>query len=502
MFCHRRTHSATHHVLFATTVVAALLLRSDAKVIDYEADGGAKAGDHSWDTVWKNGAALNTTLAMLQPGDTLLVPEKKFYIMGGVQVAGLNSVTIQIDGTLEFASTTLDAEKYMDKWPGDEGGSPHACLTFTGAHNITFTSTKQYGLLDGAGGKWWGLPGIGYIHRKEHRPRMLHIKDSTDLLVEKLFFKDSPYWTFLADNVKKLEVRYSKIDNRRENDDGHSIVDLTAFNTDGFDLGGCDDVWIHDSTVWNQDDCFDVKDGTSNVLIERVNASGLGLTIGSIASTVRNITFRDAYMHHTYKGIYMKFRGAGHISDVLYENIVIDEPEQFAIWVGPAQQCDGCGLSNVCSTDGGPCSICWPDVPGTKCGAPANAYYTNVTLRNITVNNPKIAAGVLLANETSPMVNLVLENVVVNNPAKTKTFGDDQYYCKNVNGKAIGTTSPVPKCLHDETIASQTTAEQTTNRAGRFLRGGALSAGMGLYLPPARARRSERDGALHMLRER
>jgi len=66
-------------------------------------------------------------------------------------------------------------------------------------------------------------------------------------------------------------------------------------------------------------------------LIERVNASGLGLTIGSIGgSVVKNITFRDCYMHHTYKGIYLKFRDSetpGYIEDILYENILMDEPE-------------------------------------------------------------------------------------------------------------------------------------------------------------------------------
>ena len=248
--------------------------------------------------------------------------------------------------------------------------------------------------------------------------------------------------------------------------DGHDPLNLTAFNTDGFDLAGCDNVWIHDSSVWNQDDCFDVKDGTNNVVVERVNASGLGLTIGSIASNVNNITFRDSRMHHTHKGIYMKFRGAGNIANVLYENIIIDEPEQFAVWIGPAQQCDGCTATNVCSTDGGPCSLCWPTVPGTKCKAPAGGQYTNITLRNITINNPKKSAGVLLANETSPMVNLLLDNVVVNNPASSP-FGDEHYYCKNVQGKATGTTSPVPKCLEDHTIAARerhVTTNVTTTR--------------------------------------
>ena len=140
---------------------------------------------------------------------------------------------------------------------------------------------------------------------------------------------------------------------------------MTAFNTDGFDVTGRN-VWIHDCTVWNQDDCIAVKvlyciavkalvtlnarsemllqDNSENMLFERITASGIGLTIGSIGnSVVNNITFRDCYMPHSWKGIYMKFRGGdsskgGRISNVLYENIYMEAPEQFAIWIGPAQQ--------------------------------------------------------------------------------------------------------------------------------------------------------------------
>ena len=80
------------------------------------------------------------------------------------------------------------------------------------------------------------------------------------------------------------------------------------------------------------------------MLFERITASGVGLTIGSIGnSNVNNITFRDCYMPHSWKGIYMKFRGGdtiegGRVSNVLYENIYMEAPEQFAIWIGPAQQ--------------------------------------------------------------------------------------------------------------------------------------------------------------------
>jgi polygalacturonase len=249
--------------------------------------------------------------------------------------------------------------------------------------------------------------------------------------------------------VDNLVVRYSRVDARRLKHDGHDVIDLTAFNTDGFDMARCNGVHIHDSTVWNQDDCFDIKDGTSNVLIERVNASGVGLTIGSIASTVRNITFRDAYMHHTMKGIYMKFRGPGSVSNVLYENIVMEQPEQWAIWIGGAQQCDGCDITSICSAGSGTCSLCWPSIPSAECHAPANAQYSNITLRNITINNPKKSAGVLIANASSPMQNVVFDNVVVNNPV-AKPWGDG-YFCKNVNGIATGSTYPVPPCFKDMT---------------------------------------------------
>ena len=68
-------------------------------------------------------------------------------------------------------------------------------------------------------------------------------------------------------------------------------------------------------------------------------------------------------MHHTWKGLYLKFRSEnGVISNVLYENIYIEvrkknqsqnslshpttqAPEQWAIWIGPAQQAVS---SNLC----------------------------------------------------------------------------------------------------------------------------------------------------------
>lgn len=281
------------------------------------------------------------------------------------------------------------------------------------------------------------------------------LNDASQTLVENILFKNSPYWTFLSRRALDLEIRHCDVDVRRDHRDGHDLYDLTAFNTDGFDVEG-KNIWIHDSTVWNQDDSFCVKDNTENVLIERVQASGIGLVIGSIASNVRNITFRDSYMHRPVNGIYVKFRGAGSISDVLYENITIEKPSRWGIFIGPSQQVES-GKSangssrtiNPCSAGGG-CSLCWPMVPFTQCHGIKSGFFHNITLRNIIINNPKNSPGVLMADKDSPMEGVVFDGVKVNNPGSNK-WGHN-YKCENINGGiALGDTSPVPPCFKDAT---------------------------------------------------
>jgi len=417
-----------------------LLAMARCDIINFQ-DQGAVPDDSSLNTALKNGEVLNLTLASLVPGDVLLISNKTFHLMGGIIASNLSSVTLYIGGTLAFAGS----HEGINHWPRDSQGHVLECLSFKNISNVTFTSDGQ-GTLDGQGSYWWGV--LGYIKYRENRPRILTIADSEDILIEKLMFRNSPYWTFYATNVNGLEIRHSTIDVRRTSYDGHSAYNLLAFNTDGFDVNGRN-VWIHDVDIWNQDDCIAVKGNSENMLFERITASGLGLTIGSIAAeTVRNITFRDCYMYRTYKGIYLKFRslnGPGLIEDITYENIVMDSPEQWAIWIGPAQQAEGDSI-NFCRAN--PCSLCWPRIPWAKCYVPELGQYVNITLRNITINNPKWSPGVLLGSHKFPMTGVVFEDVVVNNPG-SYPWKDDYYKCENVEGIAIGRTWPIPPCFKD-----------------------------------------------------
>ena len=192
------------------------------------------------------------------------------------------------------------------------------------------------------------------------------------------------------------------------------------------------------------------------MVFERIQASGMGLAIGSISDgLVNNITFRDIYMNHTFKGVYMKFKGSdggegATISNILYENIYMDSPEQWAIWIGPAQQSVS---RRICHA--APCSLCWPDLEkyGAQCNIFPNYKYSNILLKSVTIMNPsnRNGVGVILANDTTPMENIVFDGVRV-----IGAEGDIGNYhtCSGVmSGIAIGDTYPVPECFKDETIS-------------------------------------------------
>ena len=410
------------------------------RVFDFEELGAIRLLDDSA-TEWHNGALMNATLNTLQEGDVFIIPNTTFSIMGGILVSTkLSKVVFQLDGTLSFSQN-------REAWPRSGNGKVLECISFENLEDVVFTSSGGHdnrGTLQGNGKVWWGA--IQYLLHQEDRPRLFHIGQSKNILFEKIRLINSPYWTFWATNCNGLVVRYSEIDVRWDQADKHTYLDLQAFNTDGFDVTG-QYVHIHDVTVWNDDDCICVKDGSQHMLFERITASGLGLVVGSIGSSVvHNITFKDAVMHNTVKGIYMKTRWSDEappgedvvgITDILYQNITMYEPSQFAIWIGPAQQ----------SEAGSHCSLIWPHFDAT-CEITAFHTWRNIVLRDIFVYGAKQSPGVIMGNISNPMIDVKLENVVFSDFGfRTKPWGEN-YYCPEggVKGDTVATV-PNAACL-------------------------------------------------------
>ena len=403
-----------------------------------------------------NTRLLNAALAALPSGDTLSIPNRTFWLAGGVRATGLNNATLRLDGTLRFLAG-------REGWPVEacshgKGTCVQKAILLANATGLTLTSTGR-GVVDGNGESWWGY--VQYLIHREDRPKLLTIQNATDVLVEHWHFQQSAYHTFHADDVARLEIRYSSVENRVNEDDKHGLENLRALNTDGFDVSGRD-IHIHHSSVWNQDDSFTIvpSDGnrinskcTENVLVEDVNASGLGLTVGAIGPSrehacIRNITFRRATMRHTFKGIYVKSGntdrpdpGTAEITNILYEDIDIEEPEQVPIWIGPAQEADSANA----------CSLAWPTIPSAPCPPPITTVsWTNVTLRNIRIHGARESPGLIFGNPERPMQGVVFDGVVFDPvDPKARPWGEQYYYCSGVHGIATGGTVPVPPCFTD-----------------------------------------------------
>ncbi len=322
------------------------------------------------------------------------------------------------------------------------------CIFIENTENLTITSTNEKrGVLNGQGAAWWGY--INYLIYSENRPRLLHVTNSTNILVENINFINSPYWTTYFEDVSNLEIRHSKVDARRTNYDGHNFYNLGALNTDGFDVAG-KNIWVHNVEVWNQDDCLCVKASSrnnyrascsENILFENSTVSGIGLVIGSIGpsedhSCVRNVTFRNIVMHETWKGIYIKSRpghtGTGEITDIFYHNITMHNPSQWPIWIGPQQ-----------AIYRGACSLTWPYFG--SCTVPSQISFNNIVLKDIDISLKHtisswlfgIKPGVILSNSTNPMKNIIFDDVKIN--------GDvNQYICENTIVQTDNKTYPIP----------------------------------------------------------
>lgn len=159
------------------------------------------------------------------------------------------------------------------------------------------------------------------------------------------------------------------------------------------------------------------------------------------------------YIRKTTKGIYLKvFEGGGAIKNVTFENIVIDSPEQFAIWIGPAQDEGGMvaveggdeggmvddpdGIRNVddvtspltptydvCQAN--PCSLCWPVKKFAECFPIENGVFEDITLKNVVITNPPYSSslGVIMGSSASPITQLTFHNVTVDKCGKNGLGG-------------------------------------------------------------------------------
>jgi polygalacturonase len=441
-----------------------LFCLSQAKILNI-IDFGAIPGDVNNSMGLQNSAAISLALQSAQSGDTVLVPPSlQFNAFGGISAKSLQNVTFNISGSL----AAIDD---VGVWPHSDPQNYASFISLSNSKGLTITGG---GVVDGRGKTWWNKDIIGALNGK--RPKLLNLAQCVDSLIENLYLLNSPSFHLWVQDMLRAEIRNITVEvdrtaqsqlkavmrqQRMQSGGWYGSLEPEDLNTDGIDTSGSD-IYIHDCIINNDDDSIAIKpcDGncvsascSQNMLIERVRLTGFGASIGSVPPSgalncVKNITFRDIVMPKTGKGIYIKSNptcdvdGLNHavIQNITFENISIEEPSWWAIWIGPQQQHEpGTPLGNKCSLE-------YPVIDW--CPTQSCVSFIDIVLRNVTISDPWLSPGVILGNSSNPMRGIVFDHVEVTHSANS-TSGywpfEGNYQCMNAMLDCVH-CEPAPVC--------------------------------------------------------
>ena len=125
-------------------------------------------------------------------------------------------------------------------------------------------------------------------------------------------------------------------------------------NTDGIDVSGRNHT-IKRVKITNYDDAVVVKPlrtgnvikCSENIFVEDMQVNlGVGMSIGSVSpdeghSCIKNVAFRNVNFSYPFKAIYVKSNpgntGDAIIQNITFENMHIDTPIWWGIYIGPQQ---------------------------------------------------------------------------------------------------------------------------------------------------------------------
>lgn len=445
-----------------------------------------------------NAAAATNTLALqkaLVAANTsatdrnTLVPAGASFYYFWLKVDYLVNVTLQIDGTL-LVSNNLTAEE----WPTSGG---FASLWFEHARGLTLTGN---GKIDGQGYDWWWHV---IITKEDHRPHMVIMDSSQDILITNLLFVNSPQFHLKLDHIMNVVVRnitiYVDVGKQKElfqkslnwlplgnrthgliskikehipeqmlklldsdlPDELEKILEALGIptfplNTDGIDPSG-KNVLIENVTITNYDDAVAVKPSSGgdpftncsqNMTIRNALVSfGVGMTIGSVppnenTNCVRNITFEDITFEHPIKAIYIKSNPGDRGNGIIDTITYRHVRGTWPLWY---PLWIGPQQQKQPGTAGTGCSFFYPIVD--ECPTQPRVSINNILLDDVVFENGVTLPGVMLANVSMPYTGFKFNKVTSRGFMSGDFLLEQDYVCKNVKGTADKTTAPLPSCF-------------------------------------------------------
>ncbi len=360
-----------------------------------------------------------------------------------------SNVDLQVDAGAELQALT------RTNWIATYSASTNF---ISGDHLTNFEITGA-GIIDGNGGggsgtsSWWD-------NSSSTRPDLIHIENSSTLLISGVTIQNSPEEHVTLDAVTDVIINGITIS-----------APSTSPNTDGIDPAGSN-ILIENCNISDGDDDIAVKPQStycSNITITNCTiGSGHGISVGGETNDgLDDMTVTDITFNGTTDGLRLKAgRGTGGlVENVTYSNITMTNVEYpfyiTSYYVGGSDT----QPSDPASDDGQPVTSTTP-------------IWENITFSNITSTDTasNSSAGILYAVPEEPMMNVVFDNVKITahsgmeiNNTRNVSFGDGSKITVSSGNDIIGTSSYptpyndtiVPEGYADADIGSPTTASTT-----------------------------------------
>ncbi|KAH7176908.1 glycoside hydrolase [Dactylonectria macrodidyma] len=241
--------------------------------------------------------------------------------------------------------------------------------------------------IDCQGQRWWDTKGG---NGGKTKPKFFAAHSLKNSHINNLNVKNTPVQAFSISSAKTLYVDKVHIDNSLGDTKG-------GHNTDGFDVGNSDGVYITGAVVKNQDDCLAINSGTNIEFSGGSCSGGHGLSIGSVGgrsnNVVKGVKISGTKIINSDNGVRIKtVSGAtGSVSDVTYSNIALTNIAKYGIVI---QQDYENGSPTGTPTSGVPIKdITIKGVTGTVKSSGQNIYILCASCKNWTWSGNKVTGG-------------------------------------------------------------------------------------------------------------
>lgn len=193
--------------------------------------------------------------------------------------------------------------------------------------NVSITGASG-SLIDGGGSRWWDTKGS---NGGKTKPKFFFAHNLSNSKISGLIVKNTPVQGFSINGCNNLGLERVTIDNSAGD------ADDLGHNTDAFDVGSSDGVFITGAVVHNQDDCLAVNSGTNILFSGGYCSGGHGLSIGSVGgrsdNTVNGVVIQNSQVVQSDNGVRIKtVEGAtGLVNNVTFSNIKLSGISKYGI---------------------------------------------------------------------------------------------------------------------------------------------------------------------------